>query len=188
MVSSSSNPEHDDLEEVLPGRSSAGAGVGPLCPACGGLNREQSLFCAHCGEALGRYCYQCGRAIAPELDVCDLCSANAPRSAFQEGRCQSCGHQNDVTAERCLKCGARLLVNCARCGSVHPASFNFCPRCGFQQSRLVTELVLGDIEGEKQEEPPLRAPRSRASLALMVGLVLVSVALMIHILLQIGAA
>jgi uncharacterized membrane protein YvbJ len=185
MVSSTSNPEDADLREGLSQRSRAVAGTGPLCPRCGGQNRQGSQFCAHCGEPLGRYCHQCGQLIPPDLELCDRCSTGSLALTVVAGRCQTCGEQNDPEAKRCVKCGARLLLNCARCGSPQPASFNFCPRCGFEQSRLVTDRLLGGIDLEEREESPRQA-RSKLSWALMGALMVLSVALMVQILLEIA--
>jgi predicted amidophosphoribosyltransferase len=181
-----SNPGDGGSTEGTSQRSRPVSGTGPLCPGCGRQNRQGSQFCAHCGEPLGRYCHQCGQAIPPDLELCDRCSPDTLSLANLAGRCQTCGEQNDVEAERCVKCGARLLINCARCGSPQPASFNFCPRCGFEQSRLVTDRLLGGIDREQHEEPSRQA-RPRLSWALMAALMVLSVALMVQILLQIAA-
>jgi predicted nucleic acid-binding Zn ribbon protein len=174
-----------------PEESSAEAGgatltgyTGPVCPACGSHNREQSQFCSECGAALLNYCPQCGRQISPDEQLCSDCAKAGRQIPLAAGRCQSCGWQNDQGVESCRHCGARLLVKCPHCGAVTPASFSFCPRCGFDYSRFVTDrLVRGLPGGEEQGHRSGR--KVDISLALMVALSVVSVLVMIYILSQI---
>jgi len=158
--------------------------AGPVCPACGSSNREQSRFCAACGAALLKYCPQCGRQIGLEEQVCADCAEAGRQVPLTAGRCQACGRQNDQSAEVCGHCGARLLVKCPQCGAVAPASFSFCTECGFNFSRLVTDRLVAGLPKD-EEQKRRRAPKLDFNLVLMIVLSAISVLVMIYILSQI---
>lgn len=166
------------------GSATSTGDAGPVCPACGSPNREQSQFCAACGAALLKYCPQCGRQIGIDDQVCTDCAQAGGQIPLAAGRCQSCGWQNDQGAEACGHCGARLLVKCPQCSDVAAASFSFCPRCGFNFSRLVTDRLVGGLpKSEEQSKRPAR--KLDFSLVLMIALSIISVLVMIYVLSQI---
>jgi class 3 adenylate cyclase len=46
------------------------------CSACGVGNRDQALYCSHCGAALGRACAGCGTLLPAAARFCDACGAH----------------------------------------------------------------------------------------------------------------
>jgi len=178
------SPQTQEPKADSDGRRAPAQRAGPVCPACGERNREQSQFCSQCGAALLTYCTRCGRQVALDEDLCDHCSSPETQSAVLAGRCQRCGFQSGQEAESCLQCGARLLVKCPQCDALTAATFDYCPRCGFNYSRFVTDRLLHRLD-ESQEASARPGLRFNPSSILMIILVTLSVLLMVYIVWQI---
>ena len=48
-----------------------------ICPKCGALADDGSVFCAKCGAKLGEkiFCQECGTEVKPGSDFCQACGA-----------------------------------------------------------------------------------------------------------------
>ncbi len=177
------SPQANSVELASGSHGTAAQQLRPVCPVCGGHNREQSQFCADCGASLLRYCPHCGQSIGAELESCERCSLVGAQATLLAGRCQGCGFQNDQNAEQCEQCGARLLAKCPQCDALSTAAFNFCPRCGFNYSHLVTRAIANRLEGGEKTGRSSRRMVDFSS-ALMIALVALSVLVMVYILWQ----
>ena len=50
------------------------AGQAVKCPHCGALNEPEALFCASCGNPIGKStCPNCGADLDPDSDFCETC-------------------------------------------------------------------------------------------------------------------
>lgn len=50
-----------------------------ICPACGHLNLEGSLYCSQCGQELGDLCSNCGAILPPDASYCRICGEPTAR-------------------------------------------------------------------------------------------------------------
>ena len=97
------------------------------------------MICPHCGvehpEQLGRFCENCGLAVAPAPERgCPHCGA-----ALAEGGgrfCESCGmsvvsqvRRDDAEAQAAGE-GEDLFVRCRFCGNKARKDAGVCPACG----------------------------------------------------------
>lgn len=76
------------------------------CTKCQGVNRKDSRFCAHCGNAMvvEKRCPSCGAQMHAEAKFCGECG-------FKTGTkpaCPSCKAENQPGAKFCISCGTKM--------------------------------------------------------------------------------
>lgn len=101
------------------------AATGVSCPHCGAINEPEALFCASCGNPIGKMaCPNCGADVDPDADFCESC-----RQYIRHDVCSFCGahlHSNDAF---CPECGSpRGGIVCPVCHTLN--DFSFCKQCG----------------------------------------------------------
>lgn len=101
------------------------AAAGIQCPHCGTINDPEAMFCASCGQPIGRTtCPNCGADLDPDADFCETC-----RRYIRKDACSFCGgHLSDNDAF-CPECGSpRGGIVCPVCHTLN--DFAFCKQCG----------------------------------------------------------
>ena len=73
-----------------------------VCPYCGAENEEESIFCAQCGQPIGKLtCPYCGAEMDPGADFCETCHRYVRKDV-----CSYCGYALHGNEAYCPECGS----------------------------------------------------------------------------------
>ena len=114
---------------------------GVQCPFCGTVNEPDAIFCASCGQPLGKVsCPNCGADVDPDADFCEVC-----HHYIRTDICSFCGAHLTGQEAFCPECGnPRGGIVCPVCHTLN--EFSFCKQCGTALTedarQLVAELQL----------------------------------------------
>ena len=123
---------------------------GRQCPYCGTVNEPDAMFCASCGQPLGKMsCPNCGAEIDPDADFCEVC-----HHYIRTDVCSFCGAYLSGQEAFCPECGSpRGGIVCPVCHTLN--DFAFCKQCGTALTedarQLLAELQLTPEYQEMQE-------------------------------------
>ena len=71
------------------------------CPHCGALNELEAMYCASCGNPIGKTtCPNCGADLDPDADFCETC-----RHYIRKDVCSFCGAHLSGNEAFCPECG-----------------------------------------------------------------------------------
>ena len=112
---------------------------GVQCPHCGTINEPEALFCASCGNPIGKStCPNCGAPVDPDADFCETC-----RHYIRTDVCSFCGAHLTGQEAFCPECGSpRGGIVCPVCRTLN--DFSFCRQCGTpltEEARQMMEKV-----------------------------------------------
>ena len=98
---------------------------GVKCPYCGAMNEPEAVFCASCGNPIGKTtCPNCGAELDPDADFCEVC-----RHYIRQDVCSFCGARLKGHEAFCPECGSpRGGIVCPVCHTLN--DFAFCKQCG----------------------------------------------------------
>jgi predicted amidophosphoribosyltransferase len=98
---------------------------GIQCPHCGAMNEPEAVFCASCGQAIGKTaCPNCGAEMDGDADFCEVC-----RHYIRKDICSFCGARLTGQEAFCPECGSpRGGIVCPICHTLN--DFAFCKQCG----------------------------------------------------------
>ena len=98
---------------------------GKVCPFCGTVNEAEAMFCAQCGQPIGKTtCPHCGVEIEPDADFCEVC-----HHYIRKDICSYCGAHLLGNVAYCPECGSpRGGMVCPTCHTLN--DFAFCKKCG----------------------------------------------------------
>jgi len=118
-------------------RMQSAAGV--KCPHCGTINDPEAIFCASCGNPIGKTaCPNCGAELDPDADFCESC-----RRYIKHDVCSFCGARLSNSDAFCPDCGSpRGGIVCPVCHTLN--DFSFCKQCGSpltEEAHLLLEKV-----------------------------------------------
>ena len=101
------------------------AALGVSCPHCGSVNEPGAMFCASCGNPMGKVtCPNCGAELDPDADFCETC-----RHYVRKDVCSFCGAHLSGNEAFCPECGSpRGGIVCPTCHTLN--DFSFCKQCG----------------------------------------------------------
>ncbi|MBQ8988952.1 MAG: zinc ribbon domain-containing protein [Prevotella sp.] len=101
------------------------AAEGVQCPHCGEMNEPGAIFCASCGQPIGKTtCPNCGAELDPDADFCETC-----RHYIRKDVCSFCGSHLSGNEAFCPECGSpRGGIVCPVCHTLN--DFSFCKQCG----------------------------------------------------------
>ena len=101
------------------------AAQGVKCPYCGTMNEPEAVFCASCGQPIGKTsCPNCGAELDPDADFCEVC-----RHYIRKDVCSFCGARLTGDEAFCPECGSpRGGIVCPVCHTLN--DFAFCKQCG----------------------------------------------------------
>ena len=111
------------------------------CPFCGAENDAEYMFCAQCGQPIGKAaCPHCGADMDPDADFCEIC-----HHYIKKDVCSYCGAALTGNEAYCPECGSpRGGLVCPTCHTLN--DFAFCKKCGTalteEAKALVKELQL----------------------------------------------
>ena len=114
---------------------------GVQCPYCGTINEPDAMFCASCGQPLGKMsCPNCGAEIDPDADFCEVC-----HHYIRTDICSFCGAHLSGQEAFCPECGSpRGGIVCPVCHTLN--DFAFCKQCGTalteEAKQLLAELQM----------------------------------------------
>lgn len=114
---------------------------GRQCPYCGTINEPDAMFCASCGQPLGKMsCPNCGAEIDPDADFCEVC-----HHYIRTDICSFCGAHLSGQEAFCPECGSpRGGIVCPVCHTLN--DFAFCKQCGTalteEAKQLLAELQM----------------------------------------------
>jgi predicted amidophosphoribosyltransferase len=116
---------------------------GMACPYCGALNEPEAMYCASCGEPIGKLsCPYCGKQMDADADFCESCHHYAKKDV-----CSYCGSHLGGNEAYCSSCGSpRGGVACPVCHTMN--DFAFCKQCGTALTEEAREMVK-----ELQKDP-----------------------------------
>lgn len=99
--------------------------VGKKCPHCGTINEREAVYCASCGNPIGKTaCPNCGAELDPDADFCESC-----RRYIKQDVCSFCGSRLSGNDAFCPECGSpRGGIVCPVCHTLN--DFAFCKQCG----------------------------------------------------------
>jgi hypothetical protein len=123
---------------------------GRQCPYCGTVNEPDAMFCASCGQPLGKMsCPNCGAEIDPDADFCEVY-----HHYIRTDVCSFCGAHLTGQEAFCPECGSpRGGIVCPVCHTLN--DFAFCKQCGTALTedarQLLAELQLTPEYQEMQE-------------------------------------
>ena len=127
--------EHDvDMTSEQQMQMHAAAGVS--CPHCGAINDPEALFCASCGNPIGKTsCPNCGAELDPDADFCESC-----RRYIKHDVCSFCGAGLSGQEAFCPECGSpRGGIVCPVCHTLN--DFSFCKQCGTALTEEARQLM-----------------------------------------------
>ena len=109
---------------------------GVQCPFCGTVNEPDAMFCASCGQPLGRMsCPNCGADIDPDADFCEVC-----HHYIRTDVCSFCGAHLSGQEAFCPECGSpRGGIVCPVCHTLN--DFAFCKQCGTALTEEARQLM-----------------------------------------------
>lgn len=98
---------------------------GVPCPHCGAMNEPEAVFCASCGQPIGKTtCPNCGAELDADTDFCETC-----RHYIKKDVCSFCGAHLGSNESFCPECGSpRGGIVCPVCHTLN--DFSFCKQCG----------------------------------------------------------
>jgi len=101
------------------------AAHGVKCPHCGTVNDQEALYCASCGQPIGKTsCPNCGADVDPDADFCESC-----RRYIKTDVCSFCGARLSSRDAFCPECGSpKGGIVCPVCHTLN--DFSFCKQCG----------------------------------------------------------
>lgn len=109
---------------------------GVQCPYCGTVNEPDAMFCASCGQPLGKMsCPNCGAEIDPDADFCEVC-----HHYIRTDICSFCGARLSGQEAFCPECGSpRGGIVCPVCHTLN--DFAFCKQCGTALTEDARQLL-----------------------------------------------
>ena len=109
---------------------------GVQCPYCGTINEPDAMFCASCGQPLGKAtCPNCGAEIDPDADFCEVC-----HHYIRTDICSFCGAHLSGQEAFCPECGSpRGGIVCPVCHTLN--DFAFCKQCGTALTEDARQLL-----------------------------------------------
>ena len=109
---------------------------GRQCPYCGTINDPDAMFCASCGQPLGKKsCPNCGAEIDPDADFCEVC-----HHYIRTDICSFCGAHLSGQEAFCPECGSpRGGIVCPVCHTLN--DFAFCKQCGTALTEEARQLL-----------------------------------------------
>ncbi|MBP5715400.1 MAG: zinc ribbon domain-containing protein [Prevotella sp.] len=109
---------------------------GVQCPYCGTINEPDAMFCASCGQPLGKMsCPNCGAEIDPDADFCEVC-----HHYIRTDICSFCGAHLSGQEAFCPECGSpRGGIVCPVCHTLN--DFAFCKQCGTALTEEARQLL-----------------------------------------------
>ena len=109
---------------------------GVQCPYCGTINEPDAMFCASCGQPLGKMsCPNCGAEIDPDADFCEVC-----HHYIRTDICSFCGARLSGQEAFCPECGSpRGGIVCPVCHTLN--DFSFCKQCGTALTEEARQLL-----------------------------------------------
>lgn len=109
---------------------------GRQCPYCGTINEPDAMFCASCGQPLGKMsCPNCGAEIDPDADFCEVC-----HHYIRTDVCSFCGAHLSGQEAFCPECGSpRGGIVCPVCHTLN--DFAFCKQCGTALTEDARQLL-----------------------------------------------
>jgi len=110
--------------------------AGKKCPFCGTVNEPEAMFCAQCGQPIGKTsCPHCGAEIDPDADFCEVC-----HHYIRTDVCSYCGAHLMGNEAYCPECGSpRGGLVCPTCKTLN--DFAFCKKCGTALTEEARMLV-----------------------------------------------
>lgn len=98
---------------------------GVRCPYCGTMNEPEAVYCASCGQPIGKTtCPNCGAELDADADFCEVC-----RHYIRKDVCSFCGAHLTGNEAFCPECGSpRGGIVCPVCHTLN--DFAFCKQCG----------------------------------------------------------
>lgn len=101
------------------------AAQGVQCPYCGTMNEPEAIYCASCGQPIGKTtCPNCGAELDADADFCEVC-----RHYIRKDVCSFCGAHLSGHEAFCPECGSpRGGIVCPVCHTLN--DFAFCKQCG----------------------------------------------------------
>lgn len=101
------------------------AAQGVQCPHCGAMNEPEAVYCASCGNPIGKTtCPNCGAELDADADFCEVC-----RHYIKNDICSFCGAHLAGNEAFCPECGSpRGGIACPVCHTLN--DFSFCKQCG----------------------------------------------------------
>ena len=98
---------------------------GVRCPYCGTMNEPEAVYCASCGQPIGKTtCPNCGADLDADADFCEVC-----RHYIRKDVCSFCGAHLTGNEAFCPECGSpRGGIVCPVCHTLN--DFAFCKQCG----------------------------------------------------------
>lgn len=108
---------------------------GIQCPHCGAMNDPEAIYCASCGNPIGKTtCPNCGAEVDPDADFCESC-----RRYIKYDVCSFCGARLSGSDAFCPECGSpRGGIVCPVCHTLN--DFSFCKQCGTPLTDEAREL------------------------------------------------
>ena len=115
----------DDMQMGQQMQMNMRAASGVVCPHCGTINDPEAVFCASCGNQIGRMsCPNCGAELDADADFCETC-----RRYVRKDVCSFCGAHLEGNEAFCPECGSpRGGIVCPVCHTMN--DFAFCKQCG----------------------------------------------------------
>jgi hypothetical protein len=122
---------------------------GVQCPYCGTINEPDAMFCASCGQPLGKTsCPNCGAEIDPDADFCETC-----RHYIRTDVCSFSGAHLTGQEAFCPECGSpRGGIVCPVCHTLN--DFSFCKQCGTpltDEARQMMEMIREQPEYKEMQ-------------------------------------
>ena len=113
----------DDVQTAQQMQVHAAQGV--QCPHCGAMNEPEAIYCASCGQPIGKTtCPNCGAELDADADFCETC-----RHYIRKDVCSFCGAHLAGHEAFCPECGSpRGGIVCPVCHTLN--DFSFCKQCG----------------------------------------------------------
>jgi len=141
------------------------AAQGVACPYCGTINDPEAVFCASCGNQIGKMsCPNCGAELDADADFCETC-----RRYVRKDVCSFCGAHLEGNEAFCPECGSpRGGIVCPVCHTMN--DFSFCKQCGtpltddakmlMEQIREMPEYIEMKKVADELQEMDLMLPYS----------------------------